>query len=194
MSEEDAFRDLIRRVRAGDAQAAEELVRRYEPTIRAMVRPRLTDPRLRRQFDSGDICQSILGHFFVAASAGQFELDTPEQMVKLLATMTRNKVASHVRKQRAARRNPETTPQDLATTQEPVDPGPSPSQAAVIKELRERFRQKLSPVERQLVDLRVAGHSWAEIAAELGGTPDGLRMQYTRAVAQAADELGLEPC
>ena len=41
MVEEMAFRDLVRRVRAGDQQAAEELVRRYLPTIRLVVRARL---------------------------------------------------------------------------------------------------------------------------------------------------------
>ena len=34
MADETTFEELMRRVRAGDPQAAEELVRRYEPTIR----------------------------------------------------------------------------------------------------------------------------------------------------------------
>ena len=54
------FADLLARVRAGDP-AATELVRRYEPAVRA----NLVDPNLRRHFDSLDICQSVLGSFFV---------------------------------------------------------------------------------------------------------------------------------
>lgn len=92
MAEQSAFVDLIRRVRAGDDQASEELVRRYEPVIRVAVRVRLNDSGLRRHFDSMDISQSILGNFFARAASGQFELDTPEHLVKLLVTMARNRL------------------------------------------------------------------------------------------------------
>src|SRR5262245_914953 len=51
MSDDASFQDLIRRVRGGDDAAAAELVRRYEPAIRRVVRLRLTDARLRRAFD-----------------------------------------------------------------------------------------------------------------------------------------------
>ena len=57
MSEANAFRDLIARVRAGDAAAAAELVRLYEPAIRRAVRVRLVDARLERLLDSMDVCQ-----------------------------------------------------------------------------------------------------------------------------------------
>src|SRR5262249_31237363 len=52
--------EWLRRVRAGERAAAAELVRRYEPQIRLEVRLRLRDRRLRRLFDSTDICQSVL--------------------------------------------------------------------------------------------------------------------------------------
>jgi hypothetical protein len=54
------YLDFIKRVRGGDERAAEELVRRYEPEIRLEVRTwlRMRDARLRRVFDSMDICQS----------------------------------------------------------------------------------------------------------------------------------------
>jgi hypothetical protein len=38
MFESTAFPDFIRRIRAGDDQAARELVERYEPVIRCEVR------------------------------------------------------------------------------------------------------------------------------------------------------------
>jgi RNA polymerase sigma-70 factor (ECF subfamily) len=95
MSEETSFRDLIDRVRARDEQAAAELVRLYEPTIRMAIRVRLSDPALRRLFDSMDICQSVLANFFVRAASGQFELAPPDQLVKLLVTMARNKLTNY---------------------------------------------------------------------------------------------------
>ena len=60
MSDETPFQELIERVRGGDGDAATELVRRYEPAIRRVIRLRLTDARLRRAFDSMDVCQSLL--------------------------------------------------------------------------------------------------------------------------------------
>ena len=96
---------LLRRVRAGDAQAAAELVRRYEPAIRRAARVRLVDTRLNRLLDSMDICQSVMASFFVRAALGQYELETPAQLLKLLATMTRNKLANQVKGHRAIRRD-----------------------------------------------------------------------------------------
>ena len=55
MSDDAQFTSLIQRVRAGDEQAVQELVRDYEPFIRRSIRIRLRDPRLRRVFDSTDI-------------------------------------------------------------------------------------------------------------------------------------------
>jgi RNA polymerase sigma-70 factor (ECF subfamily) len=78
---DNSFAELIHRIRNGDARAAEELVRRYEPAIRLEVRMRLGDVRLRRAFDSMDICQSVLGSFFVRAVAGQYDLNEPEQLM-----------------------------------------------------------------------------------------------------------------
>src|SRR5438046_1624402 len=105
MSEPDAFHDLIQRVRAGDQQAAAELVRRYEPAIRRAVRIRIVDRRLQALFDSMDICQSLLGSFFVRVALGEYEVENAEQLLKLLVRMARNKAADAAKKERAAHRD-----------------------------------------------------------------------------------------
>src|SRR4029077_19420860 len=103
--EEVEFQDLIRRVRTGEQTAASDLVRKYEPEIRRAIRLRLTDPRLNRVLDSMDICQSVLANFFVRVHAGQFELDRPEQLLRLLVTMARNRLLDQARRQQAGRRD-----------------------------------------------------------------------------------------
>src|SRR5215831_6359040 len=105
MTADEGFAEFLSRVRAGDEQAAQELVRRYEAAIRLEVRLRLRQRQLRRYFDSMDICQSVLGSFFVRAALGQFDLDRPEELFKLLVAMTRNKLAYQVRKQRTKSRD-----------------------------------------------------------------------------------------
>ena len=51
MDDEISFPEFVRRIRSGDAAAAAELVRRYEPAIRLEVRMRISDPRLGKLFD-----------------------------------------------------------------------------------------------------------------------------------------------
>src|SRR6516225_9099452 len=106
MSAQNDFLGLMAGVRAGDEGAAAELVRRYEPLIRREVRLRLEDRRLARVFDSMDVCQSVLASFFVRAAAGQYDLNEPGQLVRLLVTMARNKLVSAARQQYRQRRDP----------------------------------------------------------------------------------------
>ena len=87
--------------RVGHRSTAAELVQRYEPAVRRSVRLRL-DPRLRRVCDSMDICQAVLGSFFVRAASGQYELDTPEQLLRLLTAMARNKLLNQARQDRVS--------------------------------------------------------------------------------------------
>lgn len=187
---EATFTDLITRVRGGDEQAATDLVRRYEPEIRREVRFLLRDPFLRRSFDSMDICQSVMGSFFLRAALGEYDLDRPEDLIRLLISMTRNKVVDATRRQRAQRRD-----HRRATSIESMDVEartPSPSAVVEGRELLAVFRDRLSADERQLADLRAQGQEWADIAKEVGGTPDARRKQLTRAIARVSRELGLD--
>src|SRR6476620_5914312 len=105
MTYDDQFDQLLHRVRRGESEAAFELVRRYESAIRVAVRTHLSDPALRQQFDSVDICQSVLASFFVRAAAGQYDLREPGQLVALLTRMAHNKLAMQVRSQHQQRRD-----------------------------------------------------------------------------------------
>ena len=147
MSDTPAFAEFLRRIRAGDAHAAEELVRRYEPAIRLAVRTRLTDPALKRQLDSVDVCQSVLASFFVRAAAGQYDLGDPSQLVALLVRMAQNKLAGHARFHRRQRRDArQVTGMDGAG--EAADAGPGPEQVAAGRDLLEALRCRLTPEER----------------------------------------------
>jgi RNA polymerase sigma-70 factor (ECF subfamily) len=182
----------MQRVRTGDQQAAAELVRSYERVIRRTVRIWLTDVRLRRVFDSMDICQSVLGSFFVRAALGEYELDGPEQLVRLLVQMTRNKLTDEVRRQQAGRRDNRRLQGGNIHDHEPVGTEPDPSRQAASRDLLEAVRSRLTPEERQLADQRALGREWPEVAARLGGDPGTLRKKLTRAIDRVSDELGLD--
>jgi RNA polymerase sigma-70 factor (ECF subfamily) len=192
MTDDVAFLELIRKVRRGDGQAAAELVRHYEPAIRRAVRFRLAAPGLRRACDSADICQAVLGSFFVRVATGQYELDTPEQLLKLLATMARNKVCKQVDRQRAARRDHRLLADGPLEHHEVIGPDPTPSRQLAARELLEEAQRRLSPEERQLASWRVEGRDWADIGREVGASPEALRKRLARAVERVALELDLD--
>jgi RNA polymerase sigma-70 factor (ECF subfamily) len=191
MAEESSFALLMRRVREGDESAAAELVRRYEPAIRRVARVRLADTRLRRLFDSVDVCQSVLGSFFVRAALGEFDLQTPEQLLSLLVSMARRKAADVAREAGAARRDYRREQPGAEEAQAPARDA-TPSQEVAGAELLAEFRRRLSAEERQLADQRAAGLEWDQIAAQRGASPEALRKQLTRAIDRVAQELGLE--
>jgi RNA polymerase sigma factor (sigma-70 family) len=191
MPDVSAFPDLIERLRRGDPEAAAELVRGFEATVRRIVRFRLVDARLGAVVDSMDICQSVLASFFVRAAVGQYELDSPDQLVKLLATMARNKLAGHARKERTLRRDNRRNSAGLDEDQL-LGNDSSPSQRAVTKELLARAELLLTPDEKQLVELRRLGHEWNNIAQQLGENPVALRKRLSRAMDRVTRDLGID--
>jgi RNA polymerase sigma-70 factor (ECF subfamily) len=191
MTSNDTLRALLDRVRGGNQQAATELVRRYEPALRRAVRLRLRDRQLRRVLDSSDICQAVLLRFFVRVATGRYDLDTPEQVLKLLATMARHQIVNEALHQQAAKRDCRRVARAGAEEWEATAPGSSPSQHVAAEELLEVARELLAPGEWQLLQLRKEGREWIDVARLLGGTPEGLRKQLARAVARVTQALGL---
>jgi RNA polymerase sigma-70 factor (ECF subfamily) len=190
MSQSAEFPEFIRRIRAGDDQAAQELVERYEPVIRCEVRLRLRDPRLYSRFDWTDICQSVMASFFLRAAAGEYDLQQPDQLLRLLVVMTRHKLANQERRHRAARRDFRRVKVcDPAHLEARSAASPSPSRLVAGRELLEEFRRRLSDEERLLAELRAQGCEWAEIAAKLGGTAEARRKQLARALDRVEREL-----
>ncbi len=192
MADDSSFHDLIRRVRAGDQQAAEELVARYEPAIRRTVRARLRDAQLRRLLDSTDICQSVLGSFFVRAALGRYELERPQDLLQLLTSMAHHKLTNQVHKQRAARRDHRRLDAGPVEEHAVAAAGATPSQHAALQELLHEARQRLTPEEHAIQELREQGLDWAAVAARLGGRPEALRKKLERAVERVTQQLGLE--
>ena len=187
-----SFLEFLGQIRAGDERAAAELVRRYESALRLEIKLRLNDPKLRRLLEPADVCQSVLKSFFLRAATGQFALESHENLFGLLLTMARNKVADQVRRQQALRRDHRraVSLDDGEFAIAAADP--SPSRTIIGREDLNAFRERLSPEERRMADLRSQGCEWSEIATELGGTAQARRKQLSRAVDRVAEELGLD--
>jgi ECF sigma factor len=193
MADDNAFLELIRRVRAGDEAAAAEVVHRYQRALLREIRLRLRDPRLRRALDSGDICQSVLASFFLRAASGQYNLQKSGHLLRLLVAMARNKLASQARHSYVARRDPQALRDGLNGAEQLAAPEPGPFQAVAEQDFCGALLAALSAEERQLADRRAYQVEWAAIAADLGGNPENLRKKLARALHRAARRLSGEP-
>jgi RNA polymerase sigma-70 factor (ECF subfamily) len=177
MDDED-FERLIVAIREGDRSTATALVQKYEPYLRRVVHARLADYGVRHVVESVDICQSIMADFFEKAEPDRFAFHSPDDLRGLLVTMALNKLRNRARHE--GRRG------DIPDGWDPIASDPSPSRVAAVDDEIAYLSRRLPLLEARLFDLsRVQGWSWDEIAREVGGKPDALRMRLTRAVARA---------
>ena len=181
MLNDEEFKLLMLKTREGDRDAAQRLVELYEPEIRRVARMRMTDPKLRRIVDSMDICQSVFGKFFRNAVTGELNLDTPNQLLGLLVTMTRNRVVDEHRRQTSKKRNAGETPL-AAESHMLVEDSPGPKTSFELKELLVQVRAKFTAEELKIADHRNSGLTWDEISFELGESSEVLRKRLERAI------------
>jgi len=106
--------------------------------------------------------------------------------------MAQNKLLMQVRRHKQKRRDVTRT-ETAGDDAPPVaanDPGPE--RHAIGRELLQLLYDRLTDDERDLALRRAGGQQWTEIAAELGGTPQGHRMKLSRAVARVSPGLGFD--
>jgi RNA polymerase sigma factor (sigma-70 family) len=193
LAETTAFAELLERLRAGDDAAARELIERYEPIVRREVRLNLRDRRLGRLFDSMDVAQSVFASFFVRAATGEFDLEEPNDIVRLLVTVARNKLVSAARQAYVAKRDVRRNEVgDTGQFDRIPKADPSPSRQVAAAELLNRVLAELTREERELAALRGRGLSWEEVAERVGGTPQARRVQLSRALTRVGRQIGLD--
>ncbi len=133
-----------------------------------------------------------MGSFFCRAALGQYELQTPDDLVKLLVTMARNKLADQARRQATDRRGKGKFCVGDAAEIEIPSRDPTVSHVVSARELLQAAWSRLSADERWLAEQRAQDRPWAELAAEVGTTPEALRKKHTRALDRVAQQLGLD--
>jgi RNA polymerase sigma factor (sigma-70 family) len=180
---------LLNRVHGGDDDAAQQLVERFGAAVRVAIRTHLSDPRLRRQFDSLDVCQSVLASFFLHAANVGYELTVPSQILALLTRIAKNKLSTRTRDQLRQRRDIRRL--SRVRVEEAIIPShdPDPAQQAENQELLARALDSMTPEIRAIAVRRMDGENWPMIAQSLGGTAESLRKQFERAVQRIADSL-----
>ena len=181
---------LIQEIKQGNQSAAARFCWQYEPEVRRFIRFRLTDPRLRRLFDSVDVCQSVMARFFNHVRTGRISVEHPLQLLKLLTTMARNSLLDHARKAKVRHRisGHDGDPDQISSQK---DPGLAPVDQIEQADLVSLIRRKLRPDEQLALDKWMLGHGWDALSIEFSCEPDAIRKKLTRAIDRATKELGL---
>ena len=181
--------DLLRRARAGDAEAMNDLFRRHLPPLRRWARGRL--PRWTRDLrDTEDLVQETL-----TQTLRRIDMFEPRHEGALQAYLRQalvNRIRDEVR-----RLNRYPAPVQLAESDRFADPAASPLEEAIGTEALERYEtamERLKPEERELIIARVEmQQSYQQIAATHGkASPDAARMAVTRALVRLAEEMDVE--
>lgn len=178
MGKLEEFQDLMRRVREGSNDAARELLETYGPHVVRVVRRRMSR-ELRSRFDSLDFAQAVWASFYAQRSRLE-DVDDPETLLAQLAQMARNKVVTEYRRrvltQRAGieREQPLESHEELVEEQ-PVESIPSPSQEFLAKDTWERLLANQSPLNQQVLRLRLAGLNCEEVGKRLAMHPRTVR-------------------
>src|SRR5262249_25604248 len=187
MSSDDEDRQrLIQGLREGDRQIVREFCERYGPSLQRLAAQYLPGA-LRRRVAPEDVVQSACRTFLRRAYEGEFQLADSDGLWRLLCAITLTKVREQARFHRRQRRGLDREvplPAEAEATFAPVDPRPSPAEAAAFAD---QFRQLVSSLdedERRLVDLKLQQCTNLEAAARLGCSERTIHRILKRAQAR----------
>lgn len=189
--------ELLGEAQAGDRQALNDLLQRYEERLRRVVRVRL-DARLRRSLDSSDVVQET----FAAALSGIPTLRALDRGA-ILAWLTRiaeNELIDLRRRAGAAKRD-RSIEVVLDEGAMPASRMPGPADQSVAAELKDRVDAAVAELPQDWRDVIVLrtylGASWQDVARQLGcPSADAARQLHRRAtvaLARAVDPDGKLP-
>jgi RNA polymerase sigma-70 factor (ECF subfamily) len=152
--------DLLSRVNAGDPAAAEALFRAYTPYLRAVVRRHLSD-RVRAQFDSTDVVQSVWVQVVRRLGRDGWRVENEPQLRGLLATIARRRLVSRVR-----RSDDPAGPDGCADLPEPGQA--TPSETVQADDVWSKLLKLCPPDHHLVLRLRRQGLALQEIADRTG--------------------------
>jgi RNA polymerase sigma-70 factor, ECF subfamily len=159
----------IGRVRDQESGFEREVVERYTHGLLELARRRL--PRqIRPRMDPEDVLQSVYRSFFRRLADGEFQFEGPDDLWRLLATITFRKVMNarkfHLRECRDARR--EHPLPELETGAGPAELVAQEDDVDVLWEALDELVYGLPDRCRDILLLRLEGHSIAAVADRVG--------------------------
>jgi RNA polymerase sigma-70 factor, ECF subfamily len=158
---------LLRDVRRGDDSAATHLYRRYGQRLLALVRAK-TSTSLSSRIDADDVVQSVFRTFFLRVRDGHYDVPRGEDLWGLLLSIALSKLRDQEQFHRAAKRDVRlTVPLQVEGPGAPGQGGEDGDDVFFQLVVREAFAG-LPELHRAVIELRLAGHDVAAIAAHTG--------------------------
>lgn len=186
LDDPESTRVLIERLRAGDEEALDRLLRRHLPRLRRWASGRLP-PAARHGADTEDLVQETVVR--TLRVIGTFEYRREGALQAYLRQALLNAIRGRL--QQAGRRPPldpidDSSPPDADAT--------SPLEAAIGRENLERYDQALAslePDDREAIIGRLElGYDYEELATALGRpSVDAARMAVRRALLRLAEKM-----
>ena len=159
---------LLRRYQTGEQEAATELYRRYAGRLLRLAAGQTTAD-VDARADAEDIVQSVFRTFFRRAALGEYELPAGDELWKLLLVIGLNKVRAVAGFHKAAKRDVRQTAGGPAFDKAAEREETADTTALHLLELTiGELHAPLPPGHRRIVELRIAGHEVADIAATVG--------------------------
>ena len=189
MSDSNTSADFFIRLNDGTSSAIEQAVNRYRDQLCELV-AREMGSRLAARESPEDPVQSALASFCRGIQAHRFRIDHSGGLWRLLETITRHKMLSHLQVQDADKRNAahEAGPAGhWILGREPL-----PEDAVEVADLLERAIAGLMPPDPEIFRLHLEGFTYAEIATQTGFTPATVRGKLDRIRARLARLLPRE--
>ena len=166
---------LLELVRQGDRVAVAELYERYASRLQRYVAPKTGG-----MYDADDVVQSAFRTFIASADSRHYDLPDGQDLWALLVVISLNKLRSRGRYATAQKRAGGSGPVFAEEAGRENDP------SGVI-DVRDALN-RLPPLEREFVELRVAGHPVEDIATRLGKSKRTVE-RLLRACRQALSAL-----
>lgn len=175
---------LLRRLKAGEDDAATALYLKYAEDLRSLANARCS-PALATRLDPDDIVQSVFRTFFRRAARDGYDVPEGEDLWKLLLVIALNKIRNAATHHRAAKRDVRQTvglgEQGLSLTGVEADS----SGLAVLRMVVDDALGQLPGTARAIVERRIEGFEVAEIAEQVGRS----KRSVERVLQRFRDEL-----
>lgn len=169
---DESFDEVMRRLKAGDGEAARDVFQRYANRLIGLARSRL-GTLMRQKVDPEDVVQSVFKSFFVRQADGRIDLEDWNGLWAMLTVITLRKCGHRVEYFRAACRDVRReadrspSPDQSGAAWEAVAREPTPSEAALLSETLEHLLEPLDERERLIAVMSLQGYTIVEIAEEV---------------------------
>jgi RNA polymerase sigma-70 factor (ECF subfamily) len=185
MGQDESFEVVMKRLRAGDDEAASAILGKFTSRLMTLARARLASLSS-SQRDLEDVIQSVYKSFFSRYGQGQFEIDDWNELWGLLTIITLRKCANRQTYLKARRRD---VRREVSTTGQGessglgcllVDREPTPLEAAALADTVEELLRGLDPPDRVTVSMLLQGYNSREISETLTCSERTVRRVRTR--------------